>query len=168
MEGEIPEIRRQPLLLSMQKWKLKVDDFNSLAPSDRHINDAQTLVHLKRFIKNVPELKDINNMVTVMCTGLLSNGHTPSPLDKIQMYFNVATTVDKGVKAANRGRRGRGTPSRNIHLAEILGEDIKENDDEVLPLENNAHEVLPDGNDVEDEVLWIWKCYKLLPLYSRE
>ena len=101
MDGEIPEPRRQPLLLSMQKWRLKVDDFNSLAPPGRYINDAQTLVHLKRFIKNVPELQDINNMVDIMsmCTGLQNNGHTPSSLDKIQMYFNVATRVDKGVKS---------------------------------------------------------------------
>ena len=62
MDGEIPEPRCQPLLLSMQKWRLKVDDFNSLAPPGRYINDAQTLVHLKRFIKNVPELQDINNV----------------------------------------------------------------------------------------------------------
>ena len=98
MEAEIPETRRQPLLVSMQKWKLKVDDFNSLAPPDRFMNDAQTLVHMKRFIKNVPELQSINNMVNVMCTGLLNSGRTPTALDKIQMYFNVATTVDKGIK----------------------------------------------------------------------
>jgi len=86
-------------------------------------------------------------MVDIMCTGLQNNGHTPSSLDKIQMYFNVATRVDKGVKSANRGRRG--TPSRDIHLTEILDEDAEEYDDDVQPLENNAHEVLPDGNDVE-------------------
>ena len=51
------------------------------------------------------------------------------------------------LKLANQGRRG--TPSRNIHLTEILGEDSDENVDDVQPLENNAHEVLPDGNDIE-------------------
>ena len=51
------------------------------------------------------------------------------------------------LKLANQGRRG--TPSRNIHLTEILGEDSDENVDDDQPLENNAHEVLPDGNDIE-------------------
>ena len=70
MEAEVPEVRRQALLLSMLKYILKIDDFNNLAPPDRFMNDAQKLVHLKRFIKNVPELQGINSMVTVMCTGL--------------------------------------------------------------------------------------------------
>jgi len=148
------------LLSYMQKWKLKLDDFNSLAPPDRFMNDAQTLVHLKCFIKNVPELQSINNMVTVMCTGLLSSGRTPTASDKIQMYFNVATTVDKDIKAANRGRRG--TSSRNIHLTEILGEDAEEYDDDVTPLESNANEALPEWIMWKVK-RWMWRCYKLLP-----
>jgi len=76
-----------------------------------------------------------------MSTALLSSGRKPTASDKIQMYFNVATTVDKGIKAANRGRRG--TFSRNIHLTEILGEDDEGYDDDVPLLENNAHEGMP-------------------------
>jgi len=92
-------------------------------------------------------------MVDIMCTGLQNNGHTPLPIDKIQMYFNVATRVDKDFKAANRGRRG--TPSRNIHLAKILGEDIEENVVDDSPQEINAHEVLPNGDgNVEEEIVF--------------
>jgi len=151
MTAEIPDPRRLPLISYMENWKLKLDDFNNLADDDRFMNDAQTLVHLKSFIKNVPELQSINNMVTVMTTALLGSGRKPTASDKIQMYFNVATTVDKGIKAANRGRRG--TSSRNIHLTEILGEDDEGYDDDVPLLENNAHEGIPDaGGIVEEEI----------------
>jgi len=151
MEAEIPETRRQALLTSMQKFILKIDDFNNLATPDRQMNDAQKLTNLKRLIRNVPELQSINSMVTVMCTGLSGKGRTPTPLEKIQMYLSVATMVDKGIKGVNRGRRG--SPSRNIHLTEILGEDADEYDTDVSPLESNAHEGLPDDdNNTEEEV----------------
>lgn len=128
IDGVIPENRRQPLLSTMQKWKAKVEEFNSLALPERYINESQTLVYLKRFIRNVPELKDMNKLVDIMCTGIQNNiGQTPLPADKIQMYFNVATRIDKDSKEANQGRRG--TSSRNIHLAEIFGEDSEENVD---------------------------------------
>ena len=94
IRSEIPENRRQPLHKVMQKWKLEVDDFNDLAPSAQFINEAQTLVHLKHFIRNVPELKSINDLVNVMCTGLQNSGHTPTALDMIQMYFNVSPIFD--------------------------------------------------------------------------
>ena len=151
MMAEIPEVRRQALITSMQKYLLKIDDFNKLASADRQMNDAQKLTNLKRLIRNVPELENINSMVTVMCTGLMGRNHTPTPLEKIQMYLSVATMVDKGIKAANRGRRG--SPSRNIHLTEILGEDADEYDTDVPPLESNAHEGLPDGDDNVEEVI---------------
>ena len=157
IDGTIPLTRRQSLLLYMEKWKAKLDDFNSLAPPDRYMNEAQTLSHLKRFIRHVPELQDMNKLVDIMCTGLRQDGRAPTSKDKIQMYFNVATKVDKDARAANRGRRG--VPSRNIHLTEILGEDTEEDDDDVQPLENNAHEVLPDV----DMKRWMWRCTELLP-----
>ena len=151
IRSEIPENRRQALHKIMQNWKLKVDDFNELAPSARFINEAQTLVHLKHFIGNVPELKNINDLVNVMCTGIQNSGHTPTARDKIQMYFNVAATVDKNVQEGNRGRRG--APSRNIHVTEILGEDADERGNDVPLLENNAHEGLPDDDgNVEEEL----------------
>ena len=152
MEAEIPETRRQALLTSMQKFILKIDDFNNLATPDRQMNDAQKLTNLKRLIRNVPELQSINSMVTVMCTGLIGKGRTPTASEKIQMYLSVATMVDKGIKGVNRGRRG--SPSRNIHLAEIIGDDADEYDTDVSPLENNAHEGLPDddNNNTEEEV----------------
>jgi len=151
MVVEIPEVRRQALLTSMQKFLGKIDDFNKLAPLDRQMNDAQKLINLKRLIKNVPELQSINSMVTVMCTGLIGKGRIPTPLEKIQMYLSVATTVDKGIKAVNRGRRG--SPSRNIHMTEILGEDADEYGGDVPLLENNAHEGLTDDDDnVGEEV----------------
>jgi len=84
-----------------------------------------------------------------MCTGLIDKGRIPTASEKIQMYLSVATTVDKGIKAGNRGRRG--SPSRNIHLAEILGEDADEYDDDASPLENNAHEGLPDDDGFTEE-----------------
>ena len=151
IRSEIPENRRQALHKIMQNWKLKVDDFNDLAPAARFINEAQTLVHLKHFIQNVPELKNINDLVNVMCTGIQNSGHTPTARDKIQMYFNVAATVDKNVQEANRGRRG--APSRNIHVTEILGEDADEYGNDAPLLENNAHEGHPDEDgNVEEEV----------------
>lgn len=103
-------------------------------------------MYLKRFIRNVPELKDMKKLVDIMCTTVQNNGHTPLPAEKTQMYFNVATRVDKDFKEANQGRRG--THSRNIHLAEILGEDNEENVDGDTPLENNAHEILSDDDVV--------------------
>jgi len=151
MIAAIPEVRRQALITSMQKYLLKIDDFNKLAPPDREMNDAQKLVNLKRLIINVPELQNINSMVTVMCTGLIGKGRIPTALEKIQMYLSVATTVDKGIKPVNRGRRG--STSRNIHLTEILGEDADEYNTDVSPLESNAHEGLPEDDDnVEEEV----------------
>ena len=65
MTVEIPETRRQALITTMQKYLLQIDDFNKLAPSDRQISDAQRLVNLKRLIKNVPELQNINSMVSL-------------------------------------------------------------------------------------------------------
>ena len=89
-------------------------------------------------------MKDMNKLVDVMCT---ATGRTPLPAEKTQMYFNVATRIDKEYRETNQGRGG--TSSRNIHLAEILGEDSEEN----VPLENNVHEVLLDGDDdVDGEV----------------
>jgi len=149
MEAEIPETRRQALLTSMQKFILKIDDFNNLATPDRQMNDAQKLTNLKRLIRNVPELQSINSMVTVMCTGLIGKGRTPTASEKIQMYLSVATMVDKGIKGVNRGRRG--SPSRNIHLTEILGDDADEYDGDDSPLENNAHEGLPDDDGFTEE-----------------
>ena len=50
--------------LSMQKWKALVKEFN---PVEQYINDSQQLVYLKQFIRDVPDLKDINKLVDVMC-----------------------------------------------------------------------------------------------------
>lgn len=113
-------------------------------------------MYLKRFVREVPELKDMNKLVDVMCTVIQNIGRTPLPAEKTQMYFNVATRIDKEYREANQGRGEMS--SRNIHLAEILGEVSEEN----LPLENNVHEVLPDGDDdVDGEVR---RCTRLLPL----
>jgi len=135
IDSTIPRTRTVDMSLSMQRWKAKVEEFNSLAPPNRQISDAQQsqqLVNLRRFIRNVPELKDIDRLVDVMCSC-----HTKTPNEISQIYFDVATSWDGVTNMENQGRRG--TPSRNIHTAEILGED----NDEDVPLENNVHEVLP-------------------------
>jgi len=41
IDGVIPKNRRQALLLSMQKWKALVKEFNSLAPPERYIMRAK-------------------------------------------------------------------------------------------------------------------------------
>jgi hypothetical protein len=151
IDAKVPKNRRQDMSVSMQKWKALVEEFNSIAPVDRYINESQQLVYLKRFIKDVPELKDINKLVDVMCTGIQNNGRTATPAEKIQIYFNVATRWDSETRGDNQGRGG--TLTRNIHTAQILGEGVVED----VPLETNNHEVLPDG-DIQEE--FDWEAYK--------
>ena len=54
----------------MQKWKALVKEFN---PVEQYINDSQQLVYLKQFIRDVPDLKDINKLVDVMCDARWEN-----------------------------------------------------------------------------------------------
>ena len=61
IDGKVPKDRRQDVAVSMQKWKALVEEFNSIALIERYINESQQLVYLKRFISDVPELKDVNN-----------------------------------------------------------------------------------------------------------
>ena len=56
IDGKVPKDRRQDVAVSMQKWKALVEEFNSIAPIERYINESQQLVYLKRFISDVPEL----------------------------------------------------------------------------------------------------------------
>lgn len=64
-------------------------------------------MYLKRFIRNVPELKDINKLVDVMCSG-----RAKSSDEIIQIYFDIATSWGGQTNEENQGRRG--APSRNI------------------------------------------------------
>jgi len=41
IDGVIPKNRRQPSLSTMQKWKAKVEEFNSLAPPEGYIMRAK-------------------------------------------------------------------------------------------------------------------------------
>ena len=145
IEAKIPKNRHQDMSVMMHKWKALVEDFNSTAPIDRYINDSTQLVYLKRFIKDVPELHDINKLVDVMCNGIQNNGRVATPAEKIQIYFNIATRYDSETRGDNRGRGGNST--RNIHTAEILGG----GDTADAPLETNNHEVPPYE---EDQIDW--------------
>jgi hypothetical protein len=48
-------------------------------------------------------------------------------------------------------------------LTEILGEDAEEYEDDVQPLENNAHEALPDDDGNTEEELDMEMCTEHLP-----
>ena len=97
-----------------------------------------------------------------MCSSVnRSHGRPATSAEKIQIYFDVATKLDGENKRDNQGRRG--TPSRNIHLAEILGEDI----DEGVLLESNVHDGLLGGDEDPPQEEFDWETYEAYATFIR-
>ena len=80
IDVKLLKVRRIDLSLSMQRWIALVEEFNGIAPIARQINEASQLVYMKRFIRDVPELKEIDKMVDVMCSC-----RTRTPAEQIQI-----------------------------------------------------------------------------------
>ena len=105
IDAKLPKVRRINLSLSMQRWIALVEEFNGIALIERQVNDAQQLVYLKRFIRDVPEVKEINKMVDVMCSG-----RTTTPAEKIQIYFDLTSPQDGIVKLMRITKVGEDHP----------------------------------------------------------